>query len=83
MPKLRRLSAKEVIKILQKFGFEIYSQKGSHLRLERITEDGERERILVAGHGNKPIAIGTLFNIYRTACIFISEDDLYPYFYAD
>lgn len=83
MPKLRRLSVKEVIAILRKFGFEIYSQKGSHIRLARTNPQGGHERLLVAGHGNKPIPIGTLYNIYRRACRFIPEDDLFPYFYAD
>ncbi|MBK8029643.1 MAG: type II toxin-antitoxin system HicA family toxin [Chloroflexi bacterium] len=35
MPKLKRLSGKELIKILERFGFELISQKGSHVRLQR------------------------------------------------
>jgi predicted RNA binding protein YcfA (HicA-like mRNA interferase family) len=83
MPKLRRLSGKEVISFLQKFGFEVYSQSGSHVKLERITEDRERQRIVVAVHGNKDIKSGTLRSIYRTALQFIPEDEIRPYFYAD
>ncbi len=45
--KLRRLNGKQVIKILQRFGFEIYSQKGSHIRLQRIVNEQE-QRLLVA-----------------------------------
>ncbi len=33
MPKLPVLSARDVIKILRKFGFEIYRQTRSHLHL--------------------------------------------------
>jgi predicted RNA binding protein YcfA (HicA-like mRNA interferase family) len=32
MPKLKRLSGKEVITILRRFGFEETSQKGSHVK---------------------------------------------------
>ncbi|HHP7231190.1 MAG TPA: type II toxin-antitoxin system HicA family toxin [Xenococcaceae cyanobacterium] len=39
MPKLRRLSGVEVIAILKRFGFEIYSQRGSHVKLRRVSND--------------------------------------------
>lgn len=38
MPKLRRLSGAEVIKILAHFGFAVASQRGSHVKLQRVTE---------------------------------------------
>ncbi len=38
MPKLKPLSGKDVIKILNKFGFEIETQKGSHVKLRRDFE---------------------------------------------
>ncbi|MFQ6063343.1 MAG: type II toxin-antitoxin system HicA family toxin [Methanosarcinales archaeon] len=31
MPKLPVLSAKEVLKVLRKFGFRVYRQTGSHI----------------------------------------------------
>ena len=83
MPRLRRLNGKEIIRILARFGFEIFSQKGSHVRLQRITSEGEEQRLLVAVHGAKPLKIGTLHNIYREACRFIPEDELKPHFYTD
>ncbi|MEO8612005.1 MAG: type II toxin-antitoxin system HicA family toxin [Chloroflexota bacterium] len=83
MPKLRRLSGKEVIKILESFDFEIFSQKGSHIRLQRITSDGQQQRLLVALHGKKTIKITTLHSIYKTACQFIPEEDLKRHFYTD
>jgi predicted RNA binding protein YcfA (HicA-like mRNA interferase family) len=83
MPKLRRLSGKDVIRILQGFDFEVFSQKGSHVRLQRITTDGQQQRLLVAFHGNKAIKIGTLHSIYRDACQFIPEEQLEPHFYTD
>ncbi|MGH7340905.1 MAG: type II toxin-antitoxin system HicA family toxin [Candidatus Rokuibacteriota bacterium] len=37
MPGLRRLSGREVVSILQRFGFEPVSQRGSHIKLRRDT----------------------------------------------
>jgi predicted RNA binding protein YcfA (HicA-like mRNA interferase family) len=81
MPRLRRLSGKEVIRIFQRFGFEVFSQRGSHIRLQRIV-NGEEQRLLVAVHGNKPIPIGTLKSIYDDGCRFILEEELRPHFYT-
>ncbi|GIK62418.1 MAG: hypothetical protein BroJett018_02120 [Chloroflexota bacterium] len=82
MPKLRRLSGKQILKILQEFGFEIYSQKGSHIRLQR-TVDGQEQRLLVAVHGSKTIKPGTIKSIYREACRFIPEDEIRQHFYTE
>ena len=60
MPKLRRLSGKQVIAILHTLGFEVYSQKGSHVRLQRVTAQGDEQRLLSAIHGSKTIPSGTL-----------------------
>ena len=49
MPKIKQLSAKKVIKILQKFGFENYSQKGSHVKMQRITITG-KETLTIPNH---------------------------------
>ncbi|SJM93001.1 Putative periplasmic or secreted lipoprotein (fragment) [Crenothrix polyspora] len=36
MPKLRRLTAKELLAIFARFGFAIVSQRGSHIKLMRM-----------------------------------------------
>ncbi|NQT51750.1 type II toxin-antitoxin system HicA family toxin [bacterium] len=36
MPRLRRLSGDQVIAILQRFGFQIHDQRGSHIKLRRL-----------------------------------------------
>jgi predicted RNA binding protein YcfA (HicA-like mRNA interferase family) len=41
MPKLPRLSGREMIKILELFGFVVIRQKGSHIILKRKIESGE------------------------------------------
>ena len=82
MPKLKRLSGKELIKILERFGFEVISQKGSHVRLQRVL-DGKEQRITIPLHGAIEIKLGTLSRIYKQACEFISDEDLREHFYSD
>jgi len=35
MPKLRRLSGRQVVQILEQFRFSVVSQRGSHMKLKR------------------------------------------------
>ena len=78
MPKLRRLSAQEVIEILSQFGFEIISQKGSHIKLRRLSQT-RKETLTIPNH--KQLDLGTCRAIYRQATKYISESDLYTHFY--
>ncbi|MBD3186621.1 addiction module toxin, HicA family [Candidatus Bathyarchaeota archaeon] len=55
----RDVSAKELTKLLQKYGFEITRQTGSHLRL--TTHLSGEYHITIPNHD--PIKIGTLNNI--------------------
>ncbi|MEI8364688.1 MAG: type II toxin-antitoxin system HicA family toxin [archaeon] len=64
MSKLPILSGKELIKILQKHGFEIVGQKGSHVRLKKITT--ERIYITVVPL-HETISPGTLLSILKQA----------------
>jgi predicted RNA binding protein YcfA (HicA-like mRNA interferase family) len=82
MPKLRRLNGKEVVKILEGFGFRVFSQKGSHIRLQRIV-NGQEQRIVVPVHGNREIKIGTLKDIYNQAKELVSERELKSHFYTE
>ncbi len=82
MPRLLRLNGREVIRILEKFDFEVIRVKGSHHRLRRSTED-ENQYLTIPVHGSKPLATGTLRAIYRQACQHIDEDELRPHFYRD
>ncbi|MBU2507108.1 MAG: type II toxin-antitoxin system HicA family toxin [Bacteroidetes bacterium] len=56
----RDISADDLIKVLKKYGFEVTRQKGSHIRLSKITEEGSFS-ITIPNHS--PIKIGTLNNI--------------------
>ncbi len=59
MNKLPQVSGKTCIKILRKIGFEIVQQRGSHVKLARIT-DNHKQTIIVPMH--KTLKPGTLRN---------------------
>jgi len=42
MPSLRRMSGQEVLAELRLFGFELVSQRGSHIKLRRLGPDGRK-----------------------------------------
>lgn len=80
MPRLKRLSGREVIAIFQKFGFTVASQKGSHVKLVRDSLGGERQVLTVPNHPE--LDTGTCRAILRQASRYISVTDLHPYFYS-
>ncbi len=80
MPKLRRLSGAQVAAILQIFGFAITGQKGSHVKLARIS-GGIKQILTIPNH--KEIDTGTLRAIYRQALAYIPEAELRNHFYTE
>jgi predicted RNA binding protein YcfA (HicA-like mRNA interferase family) len=78
MPRLKRLSGAEVIAILEQFGFQIYSQRGSHVKLRRVGVTG-KEALTIPNH--RQLDTGTCRAIYRQACRYIPEADLFRCFY--
>ncbi len=78
MPRLKRLSGAEVIQILGEFGFQVHSQKGSHVKLRRSDVDN-KETLTVPNHRN--LDTGTCKAIFRQASRYIPEELLFPYFY--
>ena len=64
MPKL--YSARQIVKALKRIGFEIISQKGSHIKL-RGTFGGETYSAIVPNH--KEVALGTIQSILKQAGI--------------
>ena len=81
MPKLRRLSGDEVISILERFGFRIVAQRGSHVKLLRLGALEQREILTIPRH--RELDRGTLRAILRQASRFILSDQLHEYFYTD
>jgi len=80
MPKLRSLSGKEVIRILLRFGFEIASQRGSHVKLRRFLPDGTKQTLTIPLH--EDLDRGTIRAIFRQALRYIPEEELKPHFYG-
>lgn len=64
MPKLPTLSAREVIKALSSQGFQVVSQKGSHIKMKKIALN-ETRIVIVPDHPEIPT--GTLKSIIRQA----------------
>lgn len=79
MPKLKRMSADDVIEILESFRFQVHSQKGSHIKLRRVGELGN-ETLIVPNH--KQLDTGTCRAILRQASQYIAEEELFSYFYT-
>lgn len=78
-PKPRPLSGSDVIKALGRLGFDVVALRGSHAKLRRVTEDGQRQALVVPIH--RELAAGTLLGIYRQARKFTPERDLRPVFF--
>ena len=81
MPRLKRLTSREVLRILGDSGFEVGSMRGSHAKLVRITATGERQALTVPMHSQ--LAIGTVRAIYRQAARFIPMAELRSEFFSD
>ena len=81
MPKPKVLSGPDVIKILLKFGFSVVAQRGSHVKLRRITTEGERQTLTVPNH--RELDRGTLLGIYRQALRYLPAEELVPHFYIE
>jgi predicted RNA binding protein YcfA (HicA-like mRNA interferase family) len=79
MPKLRRLSGRDVVSIFEHFGFFVISQRGSHIKLRRLGTTGEKQTLTVPNH--KELDTGTCKAIFRQAARYIPADDLHSYFY--
>jgi len=64
-PKLRRMTAKQLMKILKQHGFDVIGQRGSHVHMEN---DGG-VRITIPVHAGRIIGPGLLLSILRQAGI--------------
>ena len=81
MSKLRRLSGTELLRIFSRFGFEVHSRRGSHVKLRRVRPSGEVQTLTVPTHAE--LDTGTARAILRQAARYIPEDELRPYFYTE
>ena len=75
MPRLRKLSGHDVVKILcNKLGFSIKGRSGSHVRLSKITDYGKIGTVVPM---HDELKIGTLKGILKLANI--SEEEFSKY----
>lgn len=81
MARLKRLSARDVIRELRRFGFEVVSMHGSHVKLARVTSSGRREDLIVPM--KRQLSAGTVHAIYRQLRRSIPQEDVRPVFFAD
>jgi predicted RNA binding protein YcfA (HicA-like mRNA interferase family) len=81
MPRLRRLSSGDVLRVLGRSGFQVATQRGSHAKLVRIAPGGEKQVLVVPVHGD--LATGTLHAIYRQAARLAPSVELRRAFFAD
>lgn len=79
MGRLRQMSAREVLRALASFGFNVSSTRGSHAKLLRILSSGQKQTLTIPLH--KQLAPGTLRAIFRHALRYIPEADLAPWFF--
>lgn len=80
MPKLKVFSGSDIVEIFFDFGFTVASQKGSHIKLQRISVGGTRQILTIPNH--KELDKGTIKAIYRQAIRYIAEDELRNRFYT-
>jgi len=59
MSKIPQVSGKQIVKVLEKIGFTVSRQKGSHIRLVRMQSEVKQ---LVTIPNHKVIRKGTLLN---------------------
>jgi len=73
MPKLPRVSGKEVIKALERAGFEVFDQTGSHVYLHKWERENWSKRITIPVHGKKILKLKTLRNIIKESGLKVDE----------
>ena len=81
MTPLRQLAARDVLRALSSFGFQVVNIRGSHAKLRRVSTSGDRQTLTIPLHKN--LAPGTLHAIFRQALRYIPESDLRPWFFTE
>jgi predicted RNA binding protein YcfA (HicA-like mRNA interferase family) len=70
MPRLPRLSGRQVIRVLERLGFQQVRQHGSHVILKKTTDDGEIGCVVPI---HDELASGTLRSVLRQAGVTVDE----------
>ncbi|MEM8722155.1 MAG: type II toxin-antitoxin system HicA family toxin [Cyanobacteria bacterium P01_G01_bin.39] len=69
MPKLPTVTAKETISALEKIGFQVVRQKGSHVRMKHK----DNRVVTIPVHGNQNLGKGLLRKILRDTELTVGE----------
>jgi len=72
MPKLPRITGVELVKALEKEGFEIARQRGSHVQMRKFVK-GDKVTFPIPVHKGKTLKPGTLRGILRKADISVER----------
>ncbi|QHV01450.1 type II toxin-antitoxin system HicA family toxin [Synechocystis sp. CACIAM 05] len=70
MPKLPRISSREVIRVLEKLGFEVVRQTGSHVVMQKATTDGNIGCVVPV---HRELKVGTLSGVLKQAKVSVNE----------
>ena len=70
MPKLPRISSREVIRSLEPLGFEQVRQTGSHVVMKKETEEGTIGCVIPV---HRELKVGTLSGILKQAQVTVEE----------
>jgi len=69
-PSLPSLKPREVLRALQRAGFYIHHQTGSHIVLKHLSQPSKR---VILPYHNKDLKKGTLHNILKQAGLSVDE----------
>jgi predicted RNA binding protein YcfA (HicA-like mRNA interferase family) len=70
MPKLPRISSREVIRALERLGFEQVRQTGSHVVMKKNTKKGEIGCVIPV---HRELKVGTLNGVLKQAQVTVEE----------
>jgi predicted RNA binding protein YcfA (HicA-like mRNA interferase family) len=80
VPRLRRLSARQILGIFHDFGFAVVSIRGSHAKLRREIRGQPPQIPTLPIH--RDLAPGTIRAVFRQGLRYIPESDLRPRFFG-
>lgn len=70
MPKLPRISSREVIRALEKLGFEVVRQTGSHVVMKKATTEGNIGCVVPL---HRELKVGMLSGVLKQAKVSVNE----------
>jgi len=73
MPRLPRVTGTQVVRALERAGFEVFDQSASHVYLHRWNGMTWTQRVTVPVHGGQILKLKTLSSILRQAHLTVAE----------